>query len=693
MAIEKQDSVDREQFLTEWAEECGQEFEDRQELLLDPPKFSDLWMKRWLLSHSLKPISAESRGDSVDLSDSKGANMEVYDFVEEDFAQTLEALVGENMEIDDQIRAKIKDFAAYVAKRYVFKVGNVQHFPVNIGGKVMPLSRDHMEREFAPLGYLVKNSWKRAEKLAREVLRLNLFIGREDESPVTGAFLCQEIRRFIEDPKGFFHMNTSGFFLQRDEGEENLRVNTLHLRDNPYSTDFDVEPDYLRLNCKYRDVSEIDRYEDDLKPFCDALVTIGFHDVVRRLTGYNKHTTLSYDQFKELLEDLLQKHSKESFVLSEHTTFGYDPRVRACDWKEMIEDNDEATDLFVDCFEKVLPEKVKGLFADEEVKRTFALRVMEHWHKVPDYEVDPATTVMSTAMLRFVAKAAYLHLLNPDPQKRRDFEKDPMLKKFFETLDEDEESLVSGATLTSLYYYHVNAKVGNCPKFQRYEETHVKVQDRLDYGGENVVVKEGPFSIAKIVNERPDILKDHPEVAEKLMVYFYQIYKYYRYTGYIPDMRPNNVFKYLLGLGEWALQDENTQIVIYENTKTGEVFSKVTNIDPEDQFKRTPRHQDEKDPREGLATYGLNLDIFGGRSFKKAMLRFADQIAAERGVRGEKEKWTLAKSMSQYVLDLFRETAESSSEATDFATRSLVQEMRRQFSNAWQLMKQARPKK
>lgn len=663
----------------EWAGTSRGERLARVEYLQNPPEFSDLWVKRELLSRALKPLAAKSRGDQVDIKKSKGANMEVYDFVPEDFCALLRGWISQRYSVDEALEEKIAQFTSYVAGRFVFKVGNTDDYIINFSGRTEVLPRDHLEQGFGPLGYPIKNRRQRVEKLAREVSRINLYLGSEDLSPVTGPCICDEIRRFLEDPMNYVFSETSEFFVSDDSCPEaprkGMKVEELYAESSDTSFQYS---EYLTLNREFRRETDIKSFEDDLEPFCDALITVGWHSTIRRLLGYNKHTTRSYKQVRAVLEQLSGKYEDEVFIFPEQTTYGYDPRVSSSEWREKIDQNDAAVRRFSYCLSSVidgLPGKIKTVFAGEDVLLEFSHRLMEHYHEVPDYEVDSATSVISSTMLKFLVKAFYLYVFKPGSQKRRDFGKDPYLKAFFDAFDPMTRRVLLFAVTAALLKYEALEKLEGYKGYSRIEKTQVKTQDKLNRCDESEeLLEETPISIAKLMNERQDLLHTYPELAEKLVVYFYQLYKFCRYTGYVPDMRPDNVVKYVFGLGEWAMETSNTQIVIFKGAD-GEVRTKIVNIDPEDQFRMTPKRGELRDPREGLATYGMNMGLVAERSIKKAMLRFLDGVCDHRGIVGEKTRWNLARRATQLVEDFFRESGDMMTESAEFVADSVVDEI------------------
>lgn len=669
-------SRDLDDLKTKLAINAGWYFEKerlrREKNVTDPVSLSDLWIKQKLLRFALKPIAARRRGDKTNILESKGANMEVYDFVEEDLERLLTTWVSIFARLGKKQKNAIKKFSHYLSQRFVVKIGNTRDYPVKFGSQPEVFPREYLEDAFGTLGYPVVNREKRVRKNASEVVRTNLYLGYEKKTEITGPNIISAIHRFVLDianPNHFDINSYTTFFIREDEDQ------ILEGIDDFFPGGIDHE-EYIALNKEKRESAGIERFEDDLKPFFDSLVTIGFHDTIRRLVGHGRHTELTYEQAVKIIKELCDKYKTETFLLPEQTTFGYDPRVSSEEWRKIIVNNNAAVEYFSKYFYGLLSGTLKEIFSDQKILHEFSYAVVEHWHQVPDYEVDPATSVLSTAMLKLLAKAVYYYFIWPEPNKNKDFNKHEKLQYFFFKEFNNKEQLFLRAAMTiALYHYEFSVRSGKCPRFRRFERTQMKTQDKMDYNKSNQVV-DGPVSLKKLITVRRDLLKKYPELGEKLTVYFYQLYKMYRETGYVLDMRPENIIKNVFLLGEWALLTENIQITIFKD-KSGRIYSKVVNIDPEDNFKVAPEDEKDRDPNEGLATYGLNLaGPIAVRSLKKALARMIDEVALMQRVSGEKTEWPVWKKVLQWTIDLFEQSAKDAADGTQFTTKSIRAEIK-----------------
>lgn len=666
----------REAGTTTWASDCERRRGELENYLVNPEKWSDLWMKRGLF-RALKPVGAEKCGEEIDAMKAKGANVEVY---EADYDALVTLFKGwYEGGLTPEIEGKFAEVASYISRRFVFKIGNTRDYPVNFSGEQRVFLRERLEWAFAPLGFRVVNSASRIKKNLRDVARMNLFAGNERESPVTGPFVHREVARFLKDPLGFGFNETADAFFVDDErsAQSRYRVDGMYTdRDDPAGYER-----YIAENGFTRDPDDDGDFDSDLKPFFDGLITVGFHSIVRRVTGYNQHTDLTYAQAKKLIKELCHKHKSESFVVPEHTSYGYDPRKSSEDWSQTIENNEKAVDAFAACLKKVLPNSLmSGVFHDESTFREFCHRAVDHFHAIPNYEVDISTSAFSPAMAKLLVKSARIYFANPSPPRRTDFERDPDLRQFFGIVDRNDRyqgGVLRAALAVAANIYSVMVRLEKVSRYERLERTHVKTQDNLRHCGENASINQGPFSVNELLSNRADLLEKYPELAEKLVVYFYQTYKMYKRTGYVPDMRPENVAKGIFGFGEWALQTNNVQVKIVEDDENESVRPVIVNIDPEDHFRDTTigRRSDE-----GLATSGLGLlREIGVPATKKAMARFLDVVARHRGIRGEKRDMRFPEKTAQFAKDVGLYGVDVVKGGTELAGRTLAEETERSF--------------
>jgi len=169
------------------------------------------------------------------------------------------------------------------------------------------------------MGFHVKHVMLRVRTLAREVLRLNKYVGNEEKTPITGSHLYAEIRRFLASPSDFVPQ-ASDDFIAMDEGEgENI-------------TGLSGDANHVESNKAVRE-PQLEEAAEKLKPFFNAVAIFGAHPTIRRLTGFDRHSSLDWEQARDLLEELCTKHREESFLVPEQTTYGYDPRLSADDWQ------------------------------------------------------------------------------------------------------------------------------------------------------------------------------------------------------------------------------------------------------------------------------------------------------------------------------------------------------------------------
>ncbi len=666
-----------------WANRVGAERKRLNDHLVSPQEFSPLWVKRELLTKgALRPIAAGASDEEIDINESRGANMEVYFFVADGLRNVLTdwyKLRHGGTDPDADISAKISEFSAMVERAFVFKVGNTKDYIVRLGNDVKVFSRDHMHRSFGKLGFPVKNDKPRVDVLAADVATFNGWTGNEEESSAKGPCLVDEFIRFVDDPNGFDGFRESEFFVREDGEREGTRIEASYQSRISACT----EPEKALSYEAYVQIVDSNRKLDpvflrrEFQKFVNGIVTYGFWDSVRFLTSFNKHTDLTYEQFEAIVAKCYGLYGDEVFVHPEQTTFGYDPRESGENFQEMIADNENAAKDMAEYCREHLPENLRQAFSDDKVLEEFCYKVLEHYHSIPEYEVASAKSFLSITMVKFLIEAAYLLILDPESERRIDFQKNNDLSEFFSAMTR--EQLVSLLFLIwkSLANFGVNRARGLCPEFHRFEKTQVKTQKRLDYGGEDAKrVVMGPVSISEFMENKdsltevygvdPEREKDlAKEIFGKLVVYYNQVCRFYEDTGWVPDKRPDNLAKYVFLFGEWAMKTNYLQITVFE-MNDGRIVTRVTNIDPEDHFADLRRVD------AGLAKGGFNLvPMLGAPALRKAALRMVDEFAALDGVEGDKLKLSFMERALKYVSGFLEDRVEVTDKTTEFVVWSL----------------------
>ncbi|KKQ71926.1 MAG: hypothetical protein UT33_C0007G0015 [Candidatus Peregrinibacteria bacterium GW2011_GWC2_39_14] len=693
-------------YFSEWARDAEQKRNERLESLVNSEQFSDLWMKRELLSsgaarHFLKKDF--KTGEMVENDNTKGAHNDVYEFDRSKFKALLQRWVGlKSPRVAGPMDVAIDKFADYISGRFVMKVGRTKHFIVKFGVERRYVPRDMMAAAFDPVGYPQINGPTRIAKLNREVLRAGAFIGSEENHPIVAPCVLSEIEKFLGNPLGF-EPAASGEFMLRDDSTKPGKVSSGKTISDVAEIDsntpkFSDRAAYIAFNKEARKCG-IDKLERDLRPFFDSLVRLGFHDIVQRFAGtkfgkkllgdkranvgYKRHTTLTYEEAEKIIKKLTVKYKDHSFLAAEQTTYGYDPRVSAEEWGEIAEGNEKAVSCFEHDFTRVMrdmPDYIRTIFDDPKIAHEFCYMAIEHWHQSPDYAVDQTDTVMSLTMVKLLLKAAYyFYVLDSKtpytPQRSTKFSDEEGLKRFFEKF-KDEDLLEMSKRMNLMLRLHDQcAKQEKRPKFQRFEKTSTKMQDRLDYnGGDRKIF--GPMPISELMTKNQKLLKDYKGISEQLLVYFYQLYKMFKQTGYILDQRPDNVAEGVFIFGDWALQAENIQIVIFEDAN-GHAYPKIVNIDPEDHFRLLPKDLSKKDPREGLGTSGLSVaDLIAEASAHRSIGFAIDNVADNMGIPGDKTDWSPERLLVQAALDVTRTGVSSIRTSVDDASHAARGEFR-----------------
>ncbi len=185
--------------------------------------------------------------------------------------------------------------------------------------------------------------------------------------------------------------------------------------------------------------------------------------------------------------------------------------------------------------------------------------------------------------------------------------------------------------------------------YQRIPRTFYSFQEKAQYASSLKGTVEDTMSLAELhLPQNCDLLKTIPELAEKLTVFFTLLLRYYKDTGFIPDLRPKNAGRELLLLGIWGYVSDNL-LVTLRRDEHDEMHADLSFVDNKDQFKEYRRMEDRDAPK-GIAKHALRMT---GSLAEPAMLRaigmFTEIAAANCDGRTSKHQSVLEKYLHSSI--------------------------------------------
>jgi hypothetical protein len=532
----------------------------------------------------------------------------------------------------DPFRARLEELAERLSRRFILKRGKIEDFRMQlVGSGENEIPRSLMSHAFGPVGYnllpTVEKTLSGSSEAAREIPWFAF--GERDEvlAPDVLARLA-EVLRSRRVPRDVLAPEDDLFLCFLDEVEER------HVRQSVYDL-LTADPRFSARAGSWEELREFQHFvranpltremEDRLAQFFSAPITVGVRDTIRWAMG-SRHPEMGWDKARETIVSAFAAQGEESFLPVEVTYYAADVE------KELAEaqaGNARVVELFAARLMEHL--KTQGFVALEgESVRRLAAQVLDFHHGYPVYELEPYQGILSLSTLKMAARAgaalAMLVARIPFRERRNSAlaclrARPGELSALMAAMDEGEQERLFRALGGGLAEYIRRGGAadshGNAWEYRRIPRTFYSFQERADY---KAGVKGKPVELITLEQlhqpEYRSLLATVPGLADKLTVFFTLVHRYYKDTGYVPDLRPKNAGRDIFLLGIWGYVSDNLLLSLYRDRK-GTLQADLSFVDNRDQFKEYRREEDRRRPV-GLAKNALRLT---GSLIEPAMLR------------------------------------------------------------------------
>jgi len=515
-------------------------------------------------------------------------------------------------------RERARELGRATGERFLVKIGNIHDYVVKFtseGESYIP--RQFLCEAFGPGGYNLAPTPAKVMTDVREAARQIPYMGFGPRQEQLAPDILGDIGRCVDGRRPANSIDGTYLVQETDLGTTRLTIREI-LKDDPFFKSPIDSFDDLRRFQEYLRAQPIDAAsEKDLGDFFNSPMTVGVRDVVRFMGG-SRHPTLGWDKARKVIEGAFERFGYESFLPPEFnyytSSLEYPPEYI----EEVRKSNEVATRLFVHMLRDGLPADMFVGMTDDDIEAIAAAILTIHFD-YPEFEVDPHTGVISTATARLIGRLAgwtLAHLVELRVPDRRNpitgntIRKAAVLADFVNRLDRFEREAFMVATNKLLWKIAV---LGGVPdqdmtphQFIRINRTFFSFQELAQYPMKRRGTLETAVTLEDIngpAGER--ILQAHPELAPKLLVFFVLAHRYHAETGYIPDLRPDDVGGDLLVRGVYGYSTRNVMVSLGTD-KHGRPDSVVRFIDNRDQFKQYRRWED-KDRPLGFVKYGMRL--------------------------------------------------------------------------------------
>jgi hypothetical protein len=618
--------------------------------------------------------------------DSKGgSHTEVFVLETEALGRVLAQWIRKQGEDPTARAAEIAGFAEAVAERHVLKVGNIEYFVMRLGKKEeASMRRSPVSEIFGPVGYNLHPSFDKTVQDATEASREIPYFASGPPHAQFAYFLPDAIRAFV---RGELHTlpegDESGLFLVYDvEGRRELSVFEILDEDTYFNKEI---PDFsaLRKFGRRLRADPLDRAtEERLRNFFSAPITVGVRDTLRWMLG-SRHPEVNWEEARGIIRDCFEKHADENFLLPETNLYAPSARLEKGFVEKSRTQNEQVSEAFYQRVQKRLPLSVSRKLGSDLLRDTCA-QVLRYHHDYPIFRIDPNTGWLTTSTARLLVRVVTGltgHLYGTSFPNRRNIEIDTALYRrgLLETLqsqlDEEEIALVRRTLKRCLFEYMLKNGIalpdGTNAAYRQIPTTFYSFQQRADYmpPGEKILYQASLEEI--MTTEKRFLLREFPVLAEKLVVFFVLVLRFYLDTDFIPDLRPDEAGINIFVLGIWGSVTENVLVFVTEdeNTKT---HVHIRFVDNKDHFKAYRREVDREQPL-GLAKYALRIV---GPVVEPAMLRAVGefvQLVYDNRKGFKRSRKDLADAVER-LMSIFNEVVVRSMDETQAHVKTVVED-------------------
>ncbi len=516
------------------------------------------------------------------------------------------------------VEAKVTVFAGSMAERFLLKVGKTDNFTMRLGGdRPVEIPRSTVSEVFGSIGYSLFPTWRKTWDDSTEAVReLPYFYFGEPERLFL-PHIPDLVRRLIGGENVVFPDRDPGalFLIYSMERDQEYTLYDVMAKDD--YTDVKVA-DNSAFRARMEDLRRApldSRTTEHLRAFFNAPVTVGVRDTLRWLNGA-RHPKMDWSEAREIIERCFERHRETDFLLPELNFYLPSPAVSPSQYKSSVESNDRFIELATDRFTDLLSPRERRFF-DRDFVRGLLSEVFMYHHGYPQYHLEETMGYLSPGMLkvgvRFIQHLG-LFLSGMRFPDRRNTDLLPFLRRSG-WLAPIEDKLVGGHRrrfLAKLVEFILSYDLkgglrsgGELHTYRRIDSTFYTFQERADYlpAGCRKLEQFSLESLAK--SQYSYYLRRYPELAEKLVVFFTLVLRFFNDTDFIPDLRPDEAGINIFILGIWGYITENLVIILYEKPDGSHDF-RIKFVDNKDHFKQYRRELDRDKPL-GMAKHALRI--------------------------------------------------------------------------------------
>jgi hypothetical protein len=512
----------------------------------------------------------------------------------------------------------VESFTSSMCNRFLLKVGKTENFTMRLGGaKPLVVPRSTISEVFGSIGYSLFPTLRKAKEDCTEAVREIPYFFHGNPSSLFIPHLPKLIIRLLAgEIKTFPRQSKDALFLVHSMDKETEYTFYDILGEDSYTDNKIADSSSFtnRMNA-IREQPLCHTTTNHLRAFFNAPVTVGVRDTLRWLNGA-RHPKLKWDDAKSIITDCFDKHSNENFLLPELNFYLPAPNISPADRKRIDDSNIEFLEIATDKFIKTMTPRERRFF-NEEIVFDLLKDLFRYHHDYPKYRISDTMSLLSPGVakigLKFVQYVGYLISGVKLPDRRNINYKQFLLDSGWQQRINDKlvgkfNRRFYSKLMAFLLSYDLKGGINHEEElisYKRIDSTFFTLQERADFIPSGCK-KLDEFSLEDLAKaEYSFYLRRYPELAEKLVVFFTMVLRFFNDTDFIPDLRPDEAGINIFILGIWGYITENLILTLYEDKK-GEHQFRIKFVDNKDHFKQYKREMDKNNPM-GLAKHAMRI--------------------------------------------------------------------------------------
>ncbi len=475
----------------------------------------------------------------------------------------LQALAG--AEVDP---AALAAAARQVAETTMLRVARTDDLPLPLPlpGTESRLSRGLLGEALGALGSDLFPTRRSARRSATETARELAYLG---DGPLESQLLPSPLRTLAAALEGASPGAPEPCLLEEDGplGRASFHPCTLLGADPFFHRKVGDAAELARFQARLREDPLDGAAVTVLREFFTHRLTVGLRDSARWVLG-SRHPWFDWRRARELITESFERQGSGSFYTPQLHLYTYDPLLGDEELAALLAANEqELQRLARDLGAGLAP---LGLEPDGQTLRELAAGALDYHHDYPDFDIEAQGTQQGATSLRFLARAGF-GMLQSSLGGSRSARLNLNVEPWFEAMGVASSWLGAleparrGAVFATLQRLLRRRPEDGGTRYRRPPMLLLSFHRRPQTQTLPGYLRALGFSLSDLRSPQPaKALSRHPELAERLVVFFTLVLRHWLDTDHALDLRPERLLRDFLLLGVWGYDSPCVRLQIHE---------------------------------------------------------------------------------------------------------------------------------